>query len=199
VHPLYGSRDVKVGDFSDELNPDERGGTTLSVDFLETNDDTDATALSSASAASLAAESAADLDVMLPTLNPPPDNGTGGLSLSDFIAGITAIGSEINLLQMQIEGKINKVINTLQGIADTFDTVAGLPDSIGRLIASLRAIAAKALAEAQPTSWYIVANPTTLPCIAVRLKTDVSTLLKLNPSLARSPILTTGTPIQYYS
>lgn len=198
-HPFFGIRQCKVGDWSDELNADSRGGVFMQVDLLETVDDASAVSITSTSTGSLAVQAASDVDRILKSLTPPPDNGTGGLSLSDFIDGITAIGSEVGLLEMQIQGKIAQVINTLQGIADTYDTIVGLPDSIMQLIAALHAMAAAALAQAKPTSYYVTNTICTLSQVAVRLGTDCPTLLQLNPSLARTPVIPYGTIVKYYT
>ena len=199
THPFYGDRTCKVGDWSEELSPDARVGVVMQLDLLETVDDDSAVALTSTSAKSIAAQAAADIDAAIPLLNPPPDLGPASPSLSDFIDGITAIGSEISLLEMQVNGKIAQVNAILQGIADTFSTTPGLPDSVMRLIAALHALVAQALAQAKPTSYYVTNTPCTMPQLAVRLGSSAPDLLKLNPSLARTPVLPYGTIVRYYA
>jgi len=199
VHPIYGTRNCKALDWQQTLDPLFRGGVVLLASFGETIGDGDAATLASTSTLSILQDAAEDLDGMIATLDPPPDTGTGGPSLADFIDSIEAIGDEWNLLVMQVNAKIAAVINTMIGLEEAFGYVPGFSDATMRLVSALHAVADRNLRQSKAVSFYVTPSPTTLGSLALRLKTDVSTLLKLNIALARNPIVPAQTIVTYYS
>jgi prophage DNA circulation protein len=199
VHPTYGSRNCKALTWGETLDPNFRGGVVLLVSFGETIADGDAATLASTSTLTIATAAANTLDDSIMTLTPPPDTGTGGISLSAFVSSIEAIGDEWNLLVMQVNAKIAQVINSLMGIAEAFGYVPGLSDATMRLVSALHAMRDKQLQQSKAVSYYVTPKYSTLPSLTTKLKTDVSTLLKLNPSLARSALIPPQTIVTYYS
>jgi undecaprenyl pyrophosphate phosphatase UppP len=100
---------------------------------------------------------------------------------------------------MQVNAKIAAVINTMIGLEEAFGYVPGFSDATMRLVSALHAVADRNLRQSKAVSFYVTPSPTTLGSLALRLKTDVSTLLKLNIALARNPIVPAQTIVTYYS
>lgn len=201
VHPDYGLRTCKAVDWKATLDPAFRGGPTLNVTLWETVDTGDAVALESTAVIPIAAAAAADLDAAFLPLDPPPDTGTpGGISLTDFIKSLGNIADEWNLFKMQWEASINRVVHALDVLEEKFGGEAGFSDSTERLISALHAIRLQGLRAARSTSIYVVPRRTTLPAIANRVKTSVSDLLRLNPTLriAKTPVVPAQTVVRYY-
>lgn len=200
VHPDYGIRQCKAIDWETTLDPTFRGGPTLTVGFNESVDAGDAFGLGATSAVPIALAAAVDLDTLIYGMSPPPDTGTpGGQSLTDFIKGLGSIVDEWQLAQAQWEAAFNRVGYTLSGLAEKFGAVPGFSDATQRLISSLHAMRAQALGSAKSTSVYVVPRAATVPAIAQRLKSSVGDLIKLNPALAKGPVVPAETVVRYYA
>jgi hypothetical protein len=208
THPYLGQLQVKVGDYSDELNADYRGGTILQFDLFVTIDDLSAVPLTNANPASLVGVAANDVAPYAGSLNPNPV-GPGGLTLDGVLAvvnGVLAIGSEFSLLTSEIQGKILQCCTFMQNVDDMFGaTTPGLSPALQGLIFALRALYRRAQSSAKPTAYWIVTKPCTLDQVSIRLArlttqtVDSATLLKLNPLLARTPVIPTDTAVKYYA
>jgi prophage DNA circulation protein len=200
-HPIYGSTTVKVDTYEETLDPDFRGGPTLVITLLETFDDPSSSAVAQPSPLSIATDAATSLDAVLLPLNPPPSTGTpGGISLTQFIKSIAAIGDQVQLFEQQVEGQIDHVIYAMQGLEASFGYQPGYSDATERLISALHALKLQQLAADKPLSYYIVPKASTLAAIANRVGSSVSDLLTLNPGLANpvSPVVPADTAVAYY-
>lgn len=199
VHPDFGQRNCKVAEWESTLDPAFRGGPTLAVTLWETVDDADAVALSATSTQPIAVTAAQTLDAMFLPLKPPPDTGTpGGISLFDFITSLGNLADEWDLMKMQWEASINRVTYQLTQLEEKFGDEPGFSDATERLISALHAIKAKALASSRSTRHYTVPAATTIPPLAARLGNTLPDLIKLNPSLVKSPIVQPTTLVRYY-
>lgn len=200
VHPIYGSRTCKVASWEDTLDADFRGGPVLVVSLQETVDSGDAASAGSTSNVSVATSAALNLDAAMFGLVPPPWPGTPpGMSLSQFVNSIKAIGDQADLFKQQIAGKIDSVINQMTSLGQIFAGTPGFSDNTQRLISSLHNIKVTALAQDRLVSVYVVAAPSTLASVANRVGATVKDLLVLNPALGRNLIVPTSTVIRFYS
>jgi prophage DNA circulation protein len=200
VHPDFGLRRVKVGDFKSTIDPDFRGGPMVTVNLVETVDEGDAVALGDTSAIPIAATAAVVLDAKLGALHPSPyPKLTGGTSLGAFVKAIGAIGDQVGLAAQQIEGKVNRVIAGLDKLKTEFSSDGPFADAADRLISSLHAYQRVALVLAKGTKVHVTARPSTLAMVAIRLRNSPSDLLKLNPALAKSASVPAQTFVRYYS
>jgi len=203
IHPDYGLRKCKVGDYKTSLNPDYRGGTILTLQLMETVDDGDAVALEDTAVIPIATVAARNLDAKLGNLSPSPfKNILGdGVGLTDFIKSLGAIGDQVALFGKKITGKINGVIGALDSLKSSFGGDAGFSADTDRLISSLHAYKIKVLRTEKATSIFVVKKPkgTTVSALANLKKNSVKDILNLNPSLAGKAIVPFNTPIVYYS
>ena len=198
-HPDLGALNCKVASYESTLDPDFRGGPTLLVTLFETVDDGDSAALTSDSEQSIAVDAAQYLDVKILTLHPSPYTGTpGGISLSSFLKSLGSIADEWNLFKAQWAAAIDRVSYQLGNLAEKFGDDPGFSDNTNRLISALHAIKQRALASARRTGIYVVPVRSMLPQIAVRTKSKLTDLLKLNPGLVRSPFVERDTRVRYY-
>lgn len=199
VHPSYGLRRCKVDNWSEDLDPDFRGGPTITATLLETVDAGDAVSIESTSVIPIAAAAAVDLDNFLGTLNPPPDTGTpDGMSLSEFVRKLGAISDQWELQKQKIEGSINRVVKACENLAGKYGYEPGFSDNTTRLISSLHAYRNEGLKQAKPISTYFPPKATTVPALAKQTKNTPEQILKLNPKLLKSPIVPANTPVRYY-
>lgn len=200
VHPDFGLRRVKVGDFKSTIDPDFRGGPMVTVNLLETVDEGDAVALGDTSAIPIAATAAVVLDAKLGALHPSPyPKLTGGTSLGAFVKAIGAIGDQVDLAAQQIEGKVNRVIAGLDKLKTEFSSDGPFADAADRLISSLHAYKRLALVLDKSTKVHVTPKGSTLATLAVRLRNSTSDLLKLNPALAKALIVPAQTLVRYYA
>ena len=207
VHPIFGARNCKVADgYEIILDPDFRGGPTLSLTLFESVDDADAS-LSSTSVQSVAVSAAETLDAFFAALpGGPPNLGTGGLTLSAFLAGVFAIVNEVSLIT-SIGFDIAACIDALTIQEVIYRDQDGFSDAVERLISALHAQQLQRLQQDSPYAYYIVPKRSSVSTIANRVaaiagKTStantVSTILQLNPQLAASPFVAAGTAVRYY-
>jgi prophage DNA circulation protein len=200
IHPDFGLRKCKVADFHSTIDPDARGGPVVAITLVETVDEGDAVALGETSTIHIAAAAAVVLDSKLGKLNPSPyPKLTGGKSLGDFVKDIGAIGDQVGLAAMQVEGKINRVISGLDKLRTEFSSDGPFADAAIRLTSSLHAYKRLALVLAKPTKVHVTAKSTTLATLAIRLRNSMSDLAKLNPGLVRSLVIPAQTFVRYYA
>ncbi len=199
IHPSYGSRKCKVESWAESLDPDFRGGPTISVTLWETVDTGDAIALEDTSVIPIAASAAAELDGMAAVLDPPPDFGTpGGITLSEFIRQLGAIADQWELAKQQMEGAIARVEKTMTNLASKYGYQPGFSDNTQRLLSALHAYKKEQLKQAKPVSVYVVRKAASVSAVANRVKNTPAQLLALNPALAKSPVVPALSPVRYY-
>jgi len=199
THPIYGSVTCKADSWSEDIDPDFRGGPVLMVEFAETADDADSAGVASMSALSIAETAALSLDAIFIPLRPPIDLGTPpGMSLADFVRKIGAIADRIDLMRQQWEAKVFRVIYALETTKGKYENAFGVADNIDRLVSALHELRRQTLVLVRPTSIYVVPRATTAAALAQRLLNPVAVLFALNSTLAASPIVPAETAIRYY-
>lgn len=203
VHPLLGLRRCKVLEWTETVDPDFRGGPTLTVKWSEDTEGGDAV-LSQVGSSLVAQTAALSLDSALGLLIPPPDLALpeGIFSLTDFLKFLGTIVDQADLVRQQWEGKVNRVIGALNTLAGKLygDTSVstGLKDDLARLIATLHEHKRSILRLDKSTSLYIVPKATTLAALAPRLRNTPGQLANLNPALVGKLKVEIETPVRYY-
>lgn len=199
VHPSYGFRKCKVDTWSEELDPDFRGGPTITVSLLETVDSGEAISVESTSVIPIAAAAAVDLDNFFYGLDPYPYTGTpDGMTLGEFIRVLGAISDQWELAKQQIEGSISRVIKAFDNLLAKYGNQPRFSDNTQRLISALHAYKNQALKQDKPISTYIPPKATTVPSLAKTTKNTTEQLLKLNPKLIKSPVVPANTIVRIY-
>lgn len=201
-HPIYGVRTMKAADWREELNPDFRGGPTLDVNFLESVDEGDATALSVASNLGLASSAALSLDATIAALNPPVDAGLaadGFSSFTDFVRQLQAAGSKADLARAQVAAKAERVVSVALSLQDTAGRVdAGYRDSAQRFESAVRASLVSLASSGATKAFYSVPRRSAVTSVANRVKNTIAEILALNPLIAGELTIKPGTVIQHY-
>lgn len=202
IHPEVGLRRCKIKTAKSILDPNYRNGTVLSVTFVEDTEEDDV-ALTKNATIDVAATAAVDLDNAIANLNPPIDTGLeldGFKLFSDFVNAIQGIFDQAGLLQQQIIGKIDRVVNKINKLSESvdnaFEAFGTAPDL---LIESLLEIKKNALLnEAKQIGYYQVVKKITLLQLQLMFLNSPQELLSLNPDLANKPTIPAYTVIRYY-
>jgi len=200
VHPDFGQRLCKVADFKSTLDPEYRGGPMVAFTLVETVDEGDGVALGETSTMPIATSAAVVLDGKLGKLKPDPRIGITpkGMSFGEFVKAIGAIGDQVGLMAMQIEGKINRVISGLDKLKTEFSSDGPFADAADRMISALHSYNKVALVLAKTTKIHLITKPTTIAALSVRLRSPPVDLLKLNPGLSKALVIPAQTLVRYY-
>jgi len=223
-HPLYGTINCKPVAWNMVIEATSRGGCVVDIEFIETVD-TSGQAVQQSSVISEATTAAGDLDIILGQMEPPPVYDTGDHnSYLGLIQSICAIVDQVELIGMQIKGKIDKAINSLNQLAMKFgadsniiavpyDTTSSVPasgvplgnsaalalDAINRLLAALYILRDQFNAQRRDVQLLTVYQPTTLAGLIPVTGNSLTDLLSLNPDLAAFPFILPYTIVRYYA
>lgn len=224
VHPFHGLRRCKVVKMSESFAAQSRGGPTVTVQFMETDEGGDAIPLGVTSNVPLLKAAALDLDTYLTQLNPSPSTGLDELgfdSFSDFADSLSSAVGSVELFQNKIASKINGVVNSVNKIGNTIDKAATLTttnpitqaventqqlgagivkiiDASNRLTAALLGIQNNPFPITKVIKFYVVPKDTTLTSIARRTRNSISDLVKLNSGILKNLIIPQDSVVKYY-
>ena len=200
VHPSYGKRSCKVDKWSEDLDPDFRGGPTLTVSLLETVDSGDAVSVADTSVIPIAKSAAADLDNVIGSMDPYPYTGTDGLSLEDFVDFLGSLADQWELFKAQMEARVNRVIAAMDKLSQKFGYVPGFSQNTQALISALHAMKNQATTKkSKPVSVLAVRKATSKGALAQRTKNSVQQIIELNPELAKSAVVPANVAVRYYA
>lgn len=195
-HPVLGTFDARVPDFSGECVAQSRAGIVVTVSFVESNKDT---APGAFKLGKTAASAAADADTACAAFDIYYPDGANNGSIFDAIAAIEgAIFSaslSITGLINQVMGKIDYMIRLVEGLNDpatwpAYDNLLSVYARLGEY--------SEAVASARKTATYVVPANTTLDVLADYFGNKLTDLIGLNLQLARSPLVPKGSVVTHY-
>jgi prophage DNA circulation protein len=224
VHPFHGSRRCHIQKVSESFAAQTRGGPSITIQIIETDEGADSAPLSSTSNIAIIKSAAIDLDTYIKQLNPPPNSGIEELgfdSFSDFADSLSSAVGSVELFQNKIASKINGVVNSVNKIASTVDKAATLTttnpitgaientqklgagivkiiDASNKLTLALLGVQNNPFTIQKTLKLYTVLADTTISRLAAITKNKLSDLVKLNPGILKELIVTKGTVIRYY-
>lgn len=224
VHPFHGKRRCHAIKVSESFNAQNRGGPSVTVQFIETDEGKDAVLLASTSALTSLNTAAIDLDTYVTQLNPSPYTGLDELgfqSFEDFATQVSSAIGSVEMFQNKIASKINGVTNAVDKMVNNIDRAATLlttdpltnitsatqkmgasfvkiVNASNRFKAALFEIQGKPFAITKLTKSYLVPGNSTLKAIASRTRNKLSDLLMLNPAYIGTLIIPRGASITYY-
>lgn len=208
-HPLRGPIQVKAVSWQEKIDPNRRSGVTLSVVFVETNDEDAADqSLLAASPLAFATAEAVNLDAELAALDPPlPTEGLEeGSSLEDIAGDIKGAVDSVGLAANQVAGKVNGAIGAVTGIADSVDrlgstigSAAGsIADSANRALDALNRLKQTITQEEQASTGIKIADGDWSWAQAMQATANsLSDLQKLNPHLGGKSTIAKGSLVKH--
>lgn len=224
VHPFYGKKRCKVVKLSDSFSVGARGGPSVSVQFIETDEGGDSVAITDTANIPLLKSAAIDLDTYIAQLNPPPENDIESLgfnSFSDFADQLASAVGSVELFQNKIASKINGVVNAVNKIGNTIDKAATLVttnpitgaientqnlgagivkifDASNKLTFALIGIQNDTFPALKTVKTYLVPGDTTVISIASRTGNKVSDIVRLNAGILNDLVVKRYTKVRYY-
>ncbi len=205
-HPEFGQIPCKPEHLELTLSGDHRGGMMCEASFVETlPEDVDVnlvgeTPVQDIELAALNLDaSEADLRSLAPDLPDFP------FSFADIARGIQSIGDQVTLLAIRHEGHINSVIYRAEQIGDSVDRAkSALTYSVTQDLERIKAAANDLEANLLKTQGrdivlYSVPGDTTIAGLLAQLPgAKLGDVVKLNPGLMKSAVVSKGTVVRYY-
>lgn len=202
-HPEFGEIACKPERMDFELSGERRGATEIHASWVETLDDDVVTKVVNSpiteiefAAADLEA-SGVDLKALAPDL---PDFIFG---LSDLARKLSSFPDAFTVTSYRYAGAINNLFYQAGRIQLAVDRAKDartwvVTQNIHRIKAACHTLR-KAFLSPGGIGLYVVPAPTTLAGVTAALPrgTDIGDLIKLNPGLVRSPVVSKGTTIRY--
>jgi hypothetical protein len=202
IDPTWGEVTCVPASWSNSLDPNRRDGTDVDVEFVEWKDIASETDTAGgvdtlqgleSDAGALDAEVAA---VAREAQVPSPEPAT------DPLSAIAGVGAQLTRSRDRVTASLAQTSNRLEKIEAALDDLQDpLNGELIRETRRLRVSTARLAEKAEPTR--VVRNTTAntnkaLAAIAAELAMSIADLLKLNPDLAKSPVVLAGTPILFY-
>lgn len=207
-HPEIGAITCKVESVVTTWRGTERGGPTVQVTWVET-DDTNAGViqlLGQPSPISAGAAACANLDTNLGQQNPAviPVIPKPTTSFGDLFNQIRGLATQAQLLSYEFGGQIQNLIYQANSVeVDLAATPSALNWPIFQAAEQAKDAAytlrGNLLTQGQKVSTYTTPDELTIPAIATRLATPIQFLLNLNPTLALTPVVPARTTVRYYA
>jgi hypothetical protein len=209
-HPELGAITCKVEQVVTTWRGTERGGPTVHVTWIETDDSTINGQLESAlgqpSPISAANAACATLDSNLGAINqavfPSPPVFT--TSFSALMGQIAGLAEQAQLLSYQFGGQLNAIVyqcNTLENDLNATPSALNWPlfQSAEQAKDACYTLQGNLLTTGANISTYTTPADATIPNIATQLGTNLSLFLNLNPTLALNPVVPAGTVVRFYA
>ena len=214
-HPDIGNFHARVESGSYTLTPEESGGVTVRVTWVESIKSADEpTKIVADKSNAVATAAAIDEGMALMGLD-YPDGMPGDLSFEAAVNSVFSLGTEFThelaAAIQQVVGLSDQVFTGIQMLGsaslyvsppfrDTTVTSPSRPD-LEFAINSLRVQLASALDVAKKAGGapktFVTSADQSLASLSLDLGSDISSLIRLNPDTTRSPLVSKGTKILY--
>lgn len=207
VHPELGEINCKVKTFRTNMLAERRDGVDVEATFVETTDpSSDDSPFANKSPITHAQVGARNLDAskddlvrLVPNL---PDYKP---DFADSMRDIAAVGDTVNMLSKRAAGKIDSIVYRIDAIGESIDgarTSLAWPakQSVDQIKSAARDLRQNLLSSGRKIVLYVVRARTTLAGLLPLLPgATFSDLVRLNPTLVRSPIVPVGAVVRYYA
>jgi hypothetical protein len=202
-HPEFGEIACKPERFDFELTGERQGATEIHASWVETLDDDVLTNLVASPVQQIQGV-AADLDADVNDLRSlAPTLPEFKESLEDLARKLAGMADALTILSYRAAGAINNVIYQVRRIETAVmrakdATTWPVIQNIQRLKSAAYELRTKALSPGG-IGLYVVPKDLTMAGVVVALPkgTNVGDLIKLNPNLARGPVVPKGTYVRY--
>lgn len=224
VHPFHGKRRCKVVRVTESFAAQNRGGPSVSVTFIETDEGADNVTLTSTSNLAIMKEAAIDLDAFVKQFNPPLKTGLediGFQAFSDFVDAVAGAVGQAELWQDKVASKINAVTNGVNKMNATADRAADLivtnpitgaienakalgpgitkiRDTSNKFTNALYALQSQPIELATDVLIYNVYSPITISALCLITKNKINELMALNPFTLRGFFIPRDTKVKYF-
>ncbi len=206
VHPEFGEIPCRCERLDFEISGDRRGGVVVKVSWVETLQDDDTANPFGPSPIQDIELAALDLDASDTDLKKPaPTLPEYETSFADLARGIQGIVDSATILTMTTVGKIDSIVYRAEAIGDSIDRAKsaltyGPTNAVERLKAHAHDLRQSLLqASGRDIALYYVKGDTTLAGLLAQLPgASLGDLVKLNPQLMTSAVVSKGTTVRYY-
>jgi hypothetical protein len=203
IDPVYGEIEAVAVSWSDNVDPNKRDGLDVDVSFVQwldiASEDIDGEVPTIAGLTSDAGALDANIEaVFVEAQVPSPEPST---SILNALAGA---GAQLTRARDQTTATLAKFSNQMEKLERQIDAVSEGPINadLKRETRRLRLSAERLQEKAEPTRIVrksVTTTNKTLAAVALSVGMSVEDLLGLNPRLARSPLVPSGTDVLFYS
>lgn len=202
-HPEFGEIACKAERVDFELSGDRQGATEITASWVETLDDDVISKIVNSPANDIEL-GATDLDASMADLRKlAPTLPEFEVSISDFARKLSGIADSITALSYRQAGVVNNILYQCHRIQASIDRAKNAltwpaTQNLNRIKSAAYDLRKQFLSP-NGLGLYTVKADTTLAGVVVALPkgTGVGDLIKLNPTLARSPVVLRGTLVRY--
>jgi len=200
VHPLLGPVDARVATVGGEVRAQVRDGIIIDVEWTETLLDSSSksadlsTDIDLQTECQLADQNCSDVGVNYPS----------GQSTTSLSGAFQSIRGSIFSLTQTVEGAINTMVGNVDQMLRDLDlkndhTTWPARDALINVWTGLQAYKKAARAAARPTATTTLKGDTSLDAFALAVNNDLYSVMGLNPSAIRDPLVKKGTTLTYFT
>ena len=198
LHPEFGEIDAKVSSFRLSVDPMQRDGYDVDVDWIETVEAGVSIADNALSPISEAVGLAEGLEETSGEINPPItyDDGSG----DDLLTTLKKIEGALLLAQLEVQDMLASINNAVSGVNSMIDLCNnvtdpeawGVMESLKQIEANLQTAKDKLSPSQERIEFVIAARTMTTREAAASASMDLAAFFEVNPRLARSPEIRQG-------
>jgi len=208
-HPELGTLQAKTESVRVQWDANRRDGVLVHAVWIETIDDPDdidpllgvspiADAVATAQNLDQIVHSNAELAAKIPKF---PQYQP---SLGDLIDKVQAAADSVGNLATRAQGAVNQIEYRVDSMRDAVDRLKNAytwpsSNAIERMAASVNDLRKQLFDSKKKIGVFVTKADSTLAGVAGSIPTDLTGVMKLNPSLLASPVVARGTSVRYYA
>lgn len=203
-HPEFGEILCRVQTVEQRWSSTKRDGVDVEVTWVETLDDLNRTKFLSSDSPVDPTQDVIDLDSQGQNLKDRvPKLKKRDITLGDTLDGFRGALDQVNMLSRRASGKIDAAVNKVTQIKEACDRAKtaltwSVTKNANRIIDAANVLTGPRKSFGKLLTYVVPGSQSmTLSGLSSSLKTDVATLIKLNPKIVRSPEVKPGTTVYY--
>lgn len=208
-HPELGQISCKLRRADTVWDAGIRDGVDVDVEWVETTDAGHEVlnAITSTSPITDITIAGKDLDASLSItrpLTPAEQKSATEPDFADTANSVTAIVDQASLLNRRVTGKLDQLTYRAQVLTDSLDRVAdpkqwSTKRSAERLKSGVNDLKDRLFTTGKDVTVFVIPTDSTISKIANTLQRSTNSIILLNPSLLKKPVVPRGTLVRYYT